>query len=243
MRDSPSLDIVVDRPLGKASSIRRAFLRVLPSAFAIAPVSMLFGVLAYRADWSLLEVLAAGFLGFTGSGQFALLPLSETDASFLTMLLICASINSRYFPIAFTTVKRLPKTVFARTFVSHMLGDEAYATERSSDTVLETLVIRSTIFVFWVVSGVIGALIAQAIPSAWLSNGIHLGFPASVVLVYLSVTQIKMQVSGVYLRPLVMLAACLVLAVACYEWLGPTYFWIPSVLITAIILDKGKKHE
>lgn len=243
MCDSPSLDIVIDRPPGKASSIRRAFLRVLPSAIATVPVSMLFGVLAYRADWSLLEVLAAGFLGFTGSGQFALLPLAETDASFLTMLLICASINSRYFPIALTTIKRLPKTVFARTFMSHILGDEAYATERGSDTIQETLIIRSTIFVCWGVSGVIGALIAQAIPSTWLSNGIHLGFPASVVLVYLSVTQLKMQVSGVYLRQSVMLAACLVLAAACYEWLGPTYFWIPSVLITAIILDKWKKHE
>src|SRR5690554_1103548 len=243
MPDSPSLDMVIDRPPGKASSTRRAFMRVLPSAIAIAPVSMLFGVLAYRADWSLLEVLAAGFLGFTGSGQFALLPLAETDASFLTMLLICASINSRYFPIALTTTKRLPKTGLARTCVSHMLGDEAFATERSQDTVHETLIIRLTIFVCWVVSGVFGALMALAIPSTWLSNDIHLGFPASVVLVYLSVTQIKIRVSGVYRRQSVMIAACLVLAAACYEWLGPTYFWMPSVLITAIILDKWKKHE
>ncbi|MCY0965908.1 AzlC family ABC transporter permease [Parathalassolituus penaei] len=243
MSNLPSLEIDKDRPSRKVPSTRRAFLRVLPSAIAIIPVSMLFGVLAYRANWSLLEVLAAGFLGFTGSGQFALLPLADTDASFLTMLLICASINSRYFPIAFTTTKRLPRTVLPRMFVSHMLGDEAYATERTSDTVLETLVIRLTIFVFWVVSGVIGALLAQAIPGAWLSSDIHLGFPASVVLVYLSVTQIKMRVSGVYFHKSMMIAACLILATASYEWLGPTYFWIPSVLITAIILDKWKKYE
>ena len=40
-----------------------------------------------------------------------------------------------------------------------------------------------------------------------------------------------------------MIAACLVLVAACYEWLGPTYFWMPSVFITAIILENWKKHE
>ena len=209
---------------------------------AIIPVSMLFGVLAHRADWSTLEILAAGFLGFTGSGQFAMLPLAETNTSFLTMLIICASINSRYFPIALTTTKRLPKTFLARTFLSHMLGDEAYATERSSDTAKETLIIRFTIFVFWVVSGVAGAMIASAIPIAWLGTDIHLGFPASVVLVYLSVSQIKQRVAGIYLMQALMVATCLLLAATFYWVLGPTWFWIPSVITTAVILDKWKKH-
>jgi len=243
MRDSTSLERTLDRDRGKASPIRRPFLRVLPSAIAIIPVSMLFGVLAHRAGWSILEILAAGLLGFTGSGQFALLPLAEANASFLTMLIICTSINSRYFPIASTTTERLPKTFFARTFVSHMLGDEAYATERNSDTVKDTLSIRLTIFVFWVVSGVIGAMISKIIPNAWLSTDIHLGFPASVVLIHLSVSQIKMRVSGIYLMQLVMMATCLLLAAAFYSLLGPTYFWIPSVIITAVILDKWEKHE
>ena len=243
MRDSPNLETVLNQSQGKAMLIRRSFLRVLPSAVAIIPVSILFGGLAYRAYWSFLEILAAGFLGFTGSGQFALLPLAETNASFLTMLIICASINSRYFPIAFTTTKRLPKTFFARMFVSHILGDEAYATEKHSDTVKETVCIRLTIFVFWVVSGVVGAMIAKAIPNDWLSTDIHLGFPASVVLVYLSVSQIKMRVSGIYHMQLVMVATCVLSTAVFYSLLGSTYFWIPSIIITAIILDKWQKHE
>lgn len=220
----------------------RSFLRVLPSAIAIIPVSMLFGALAYRADWSILEILAAGFLGFTGSGQFALLPLAETNASFLTMLIICVSINSRYVPIAFTTTKRLPKRFFAKVFVAHTLGDEAYATEKYSDTVKETIYIRFTIFIFWVVSGVLGAMLAKTIPSAWLNTDIHLGFPASVVLVYLAASQIKMRASGIYHIPLVMVITCLLSASIFYSLLGSTYFWIPSIIMTAIILDKWKKY-
>lgn len=218
------------------------FLRVLPPAIAIIPVSMLFGALAYRADWSILEILAAGFLGFTGSGQFALLPLAETNASFLTMLLICVSINSRYFPIAFTTTKRLPKKFFARVFVAHTLGDEAYATEKHSDTVKETIYIRLTIFIFWVISGVLGAMLAKTIPSNWLNTDIHLGFPASVVLVYLAASQIKIRASSIYHRPLVMVTTCLLSTSIFHSLLGPTYFWIPSIIITAIILDKWKKY-
>lgn len=216
---------------------------MLPSAVAIIPVSMLFGILAYRADWSIFEILAAGFLGFTGSGQFALLPLAEVNASFLTMLIVCASINSRYFPIALTTTKRLPKTFIARLFVSHMLGDEAYATEKLSDTVKDTICIRLTIFVFWVVSGIAGALIAKTIPNDWLSTNIHLGFPASVVLVYLSVSQIKMRVSGRYHMQLVMVGVCVLSIVIFYLLLGSTFFWIPSIITTAIILGKWAKHE
>lgn len=218
------------------------FLRVLPPAIAIIPVSMLFGALAHRADWSLFEILAVGFLGFTGSGQFALLPLAESNASFLTMLLIGISINSRYFPIAFTTTKKLPKRFFARVFVAHTLGDEAYAIEKYSDTVKETIYIRFTIFIFWVVSGVLGAMLAKTIPNAWLNTDIHLGFPASVVLVYLAASQIKMRVSGIYHTPLVMVIICLLSASIFYSLLGSTYFWIPSIIMTVIILDKWKKY-
>lgn len=218
------------------------FLRVLPPAIAIIPVSMLFGALAHRADWSLFEILAVGFLGFTGSGQFALLPLAESNASFLTMLLIGISINSRYFPIAFTTTKKLPKRFFARVFVAHTLGDEAYAIEKYNDTVKDTIYIRLTIFIFWVVSGVLWAMLAKTIPSTWLNADIHLGFPASVVLVYLAASQIKMRASGIYHRPLVMVITCLLSASVFYSLLGSTYFWIPSIIITTIILDKWKKH-
>lgn len=227
----------------RASATARPLVRALPSAIAIIPVSMLFGVLAHRADWSMLEVLAVSLLGFTGSGQFAVLPLAEANASFLTMLIICASINSRYLPIALTTTKRLPKRSWVRMFAAHLLGDEAYATERNSDTAKETLIIRLIIFLFWVGAGVLGALIGQIIPDAWLSTDIHLGFPASVVLVYLSVSQLKRHVAGLYRRLPLMVAACLLLAGTFHEWLGPTFFWIPSVIITAIVLSKWKKHE
>src|SRR5690606_27249078 len=87
----------------QTGTLHRPLYRVVPTALAIVPVSALFGALAARADWSWLEILAVGVLGFSGSGQFALLPLAEADAGFFTMLMVTASINSRYLPIAYAS--------------------------------------------------------------------------------------------------------------------------------------------
>src|SRR5690606_35915930 len=133
--------------------------RVTPTALAIVPVSMLFGVLAARADWTLLEILAVSALGFSGSGQFALLPLVDANAGFITMLLVTASINSRYLPIAYASATRLPRFITKRAFVAHMLGDEAYATEEESDSWRSAFLIRAVIFGAWVASGLLGALL------------------------------------------------------------------------------------
>lgn len=225
------------------SLTKQALARALPPAMAVIPVSMLFGVLAHRADWSFFDILAASALGFTGSGQFALLPLADTNAGFLTMLIICASINSRYLPISITTRNRLPNNLVARVFASHVLGDEAYATERNTDTVIQTLVIRSTIFFCWIVSGIIGAAVAKAIPASWLSSGIHLGYPASVVLVYLSVSQIRLHVASHYRLPLIMISVCLGVSVVIYLLMGPTFFWIPSIASIAAIIGWWESRE
>jgi predicted branched-subunit amino acid permease len=218
--------------------------RVAPTALAIVPVSMLFGVLAARADWSLLEVLAVSALGFSGSGQFALLPLAEANAGFLTMLLVTASINSRYIPIAYASAGRLPTSISKRALVAHMLGDEAYATEQESDSWQSVLLIRATIFGAWVGSGLLGALLGQFIPTEWIGEDLNLSFPASVVLMYLSAFQLRTRLwlsqSESHHRSGLLAVAGLCAGVALFliTLVGPLYFWIPSVMTATYILGR-----
>ncbi len=216
-----------------------ALLRVAPAALAIIPVSLLFGVLAGRSDWSPLEVALIGLLGFTGSGQFAVLPLADSGAGFLTMLLLTASINSRYLPIAYVSASRLPQPWGLRALLAHMLGDEAYATERERDTWGSLAVIRATLFLTWVVAGVAGAIIGNLIPATWLAADLNLGFPASVVLMFLSASQLRLrlpQLSDSKTRVLLAVLLCVLIAVALILLLGPLYFWIPSVLLATFVL-------
>jgi predicted branched-subunit amino acid permease len=220
--------------------------RVAPTALAIAPISMLFGVLAARADWSLLEVLALSALGFSGSGQFALLPLAEADAGFLTMLLVTASINSRYLPIAYASARRLPASASQRALVAHMLGDEAYATERESDPWRTVLLIRATIFAAWVGSGLLGALLGQFMPAEWIGQEVNLGYPASVVLMYLSAGQLRTRLwvaqddSHSQLGLLAAAGLCAGVAMLLINLIGPLYFWIPGILAATFVLGRAK---
>jgi len=223
-------------PLVTGSALKQA----LPAALSVMPVAMLFGVLAARSGWSVLDVLLLGLLGFTGSGQFAALPLSESGTGFFTLLLVTASINCRYLPMAISTIGRMPRSAFARACSAHMLGDEAYACKRDDEPIDRMLQIRSAIFLTWVLAGAFGAVIGGVLPEDWLSNDFNLGFPASAVLFYLALSQLKArrahirrhQVAGA-----VLICLCAAASLGLILTLGPVYFWIPGVLLVALLLN------
>lgn len=218
-----------------------ALRRVAPASLAIIPVSLLFGVLASHSDWSPLEVALIGLLGFTGSGQFAVLPLADNNAGFITMLLLTASINSRYLPIAYVSASRLPQKTGARALLAHMLGDEAYATEREQDSWSSLFVIRGCLFLTWVAAGVTGAVIGSLIPATWLDADLNISFPASVVLMYLSVSQLCTRLPLLSRNTTGVLIAVLLstlIAVSLIMLLGTLYFWIPSVLLATFVISR-----
>lgn len=235
----------VSRETGSATSGNAwtAFQRVWPAALAVVPVSMLFGVLAIQAHWNILDVLVVSLLGFTGSGQFALLPLASQGVGFFTMLLLAVSINCRYVPIAFVGASRLPQRFWPRFWLAHMLGDEAYATEKEGDPVQNILVIRLTIFTVWIVSAAAGAMIARLIPSGLIDSTINLGFPASMVLLYLSFGQLRARfadMSRARRRHAAGLVLCIMVATGAVALLGPNYFWIPSITLCTWIIWRAQ---
>ncbi|WP_369810910.1 AzlC family ABC transporter permease [Marinobacter salarius] len=217
--------------------------RVLPPALAVAPVSMLFGFIASQADWTILEVFLVSVLGFSGSGQFAVLPLSQSGSGFLTMLFVTASINSRYFPIAYVSSGRLPRRKVGRYLAAHMLGDEAYATESPSDGPQTIVLIRSVIFITWVLSALVGAALGQSLQLPWLGDNVNLGFSASAVLVFLSVSQLRLRVfvdDGFTVSRVGAVILCLAVALALIYSLGPVYFWVPGIIVTSILLARAR---
>jgi predicted branched-subunit amino acid permease len=222
-----------------------AFVRALPTALTLVPIAMLCGVLAAQAGWGLTEVLLFSVLGFSGSGQLALLPLAGEGLGILTMLLMATSINSRYIPMAFATASRLPSArspsarllsaCFGRAFTAHMLGDEAYAVENERDSVLAVVTIRLTIYSVWVLSNVAGVFAIGLMPQWLIGGGINLGFPASVVLLVLSLGQIKTRVPRIaapWRRRVCEIALCVAVAMWLFMLLGKVGFWLPSIAFT-----------
>lgn len=225
-------------PSSRASA-SQAFRKVWPTALAVMPISALFGVLASQANWTAVDVLVFSLLGFSGSGQFALLPLASQGTGFVTMLLVAVSINCRYIPIAFVSASRLPRNRLHRFVAAHMLGDEAYAIESDNDSIRTVLIVRLTIFIAWVLSAVAGALAAGLLPSGLIAPTINLGFPASVVLLYLSFGQLRARLADSLAKRSVKIASfalCIAVAGAAIAVLGPRYFWIPSIAICTALL-------
>lgn len=211
---------------------RSGFLRAAPTALTILPIGMLFGLLAAKAQWSVSEVLLLSMLGFSGSGQFALLPLAEQGVGFFTMWVVAASINSRYIPMAFISATRLPRKTPRRAFLAHLLGDEAYSLELESDPLQRMAAIRITIYGTWVLSNVIGVLVADLIPKGLISADIQLGFPASLVLMILSFDQLKARVPRIDATPvrkMTEIVLCIAVALVFFSWLGKAWFWLPSL--------------
>ncbi len=232
-----------DRPQGGPAARLPALRRALPVALSVMPVSMLFGLLAARSDWSMLEILLVGLLGFTGSGQFAALPLSEHGADFLALLLVTASINSRYLPMALSTVDRLPDGAFKRACCAHMLGDEAYASERDDDSPGVVLRIRLVIFLVWVLAGVLGAALGEVLSDSWLGDDLNLAFPASAVLLYLAASQLKNRIGslqGDWRVTLMRVGLAAAGASGLILLLGPVYFWGPGVLLATWLLGRSR---
>jgi hypothetical protein len=63
------------------------------------------------------------------------------------------------------------------------------------------------------------------------------------VLMYLSISQLRGRLLHVGERWLPMLGAltvCVLCAWGLIQWLGPVYFWIPSVLLATLILTWAK---
>ncbi|MCA8863009.1 AzlC family ABC transporter permease [Halomonas sp. SBBP1] len=202
---------------------------LLTALFAIAPVSMLFGFTAYKADWSIGEIFLVSLLGFSGSGQFAALPLSSSGATFLTILFVSVMINSRYFAISLSCSKKLPPNKLLKIFSSHTLGDEAYAIEQGHNQ-RAMLIIRFTIFGCWILFGVTGGIVAGLFPNL-LPDGINASIPASLVLLFLAISYLKNRPykSGLITVPKAILG--FIVSGFLYYTLGAVYFWIPSVVL------------
>lgn len=221
---------------------RSAFLQTVPTALTILPIGILFGLLASNAQWSLSEVLLLSLLGFSGSGQFALLPLAEQGVGFFTMWVVAVSVNSRYIPMAFITAPRLPLETPKRIFFAHLLGDEAYALEQESDTFRRMAIIRITIYATWVMSNVMGLFVADLISQEALSTKFQLGFPANLVLMVLSFDQLKTRIPRIIatrVRKTAEILLCVVVALLLFFWLGQVWFWLPSITFTCWRLWKA----
>ncbi len=222
-------------------SYKQIYVKVIPVGIALAPIGILFGILAAQEDWSFIEVFLMSIIGFTGSGQFTFLGFVNQDiesVGYITVFIIILSINLRYIPMSLSGTNHLNTNKFNRACLGHWLADESYAVESNTDDIKSKIIIRLTIVLFWSLSTAIGVLLAKHLPNEVNQLISGLTFPINAILILLSILNIIEfnKASQQYIN----LTLAFISSIAMILIVGDKYFWIPSIIVCYLLLDFKK---
>lgn len=216
-------------------SIKGAWERAVPVGLALAPIGLLFGILAAQSKWTALDVFLLSAVGFSGSGQFAFLGFFNqglANVGLFAAFLVILSINLRYIPMSLSASQPLRTSVLKRFFLAHWLADESYATERLDDDLKARAIIRCGILLFWVVSTVVGVMISASLPASISKALAGLTFPVNAILVALSFAHIRhycVHELEDRTRRMLLAGVCFIAALLLMRLVGAKYFWLPSI--------------
>ncbi len=232
------------------STNQGAYARIAPVVLALAPIGLLFGILAGQADWSWVEVFLMSLLGFTGSGQFAYLGFAHPDnqhIEYITVFLIILGINLRYIPMTLSASHSMVAGAFGKAILSHALTDESYAVEQPGDGLKEKTIIRLAVVIFWTLSTSCGVLLSAILPTTASQLLAGLTFPINAILILLSWTNIFAFVDidartepkfSHRNKKVWMVAFCICTSMLCIVMIGPKYFWLPSIALNYFTLTR-----
>lgn len=216
-----------------------ALRRTVPVGIALFPIGLLFGVLSGQVDWSARDILLMSLIGFTGSGQFALLKFVQEGVGFAVIFLVILCMNLRYVPMALSASRPLRLSVISKVLMSHFVSDESYAAERRGDTIVQRAVVRLTIVFFWTSSTVTGVVAASYIPTSVEPYVLGLTFPISALLFLLSALNVsafvRSDTAAMWGRAAAVCVAALA-SIALMAAFGLQYFWIPGIVVSFLIL-------
>ncbi|WP_372057625.1 AzlC family ABC transporter permease [Tistrella bauzanensis] len=218
--------------------------RIWPVSLALTPVGLLFGILAAAQGWAVYEIAVVSLIGFTGSGQFVWLRLAGEGGGTIAAFAIILLINLRYLPMILTVSAPFRGLGPLKGVAAHMVSDESYAIEQPGDVRPARWMIRAGVFMTWAVSTTLGGLILPLITGTEAAALLALlaFFPASLLLFILSALRLEGvsrradgSLSG---RMTMTITAAAVVALGLYLVLGSQWFWLPSILVCAVLVDR-----
>lgn len=185
---------------GLVGSFRQGLLDSVPVASGIAAYGIVFGTLSADAGLSALDVLAMSALVFSGSAQFAGLPLLKAGVGPGQLFAATFMLSLRHLVMGLSLAPMVKgRPLLQRLVLAFCLNDESYGltTARAVRTGFSPgylLATGAATFAAWVGSTVTGAVLARAFafsgatadPARW---GLDFAFPA--VFIALLVPQVR----------------------------------------------------
>lgn len=228
-----------------AAALRYAFPYTVPVMTGYAFLGIAFGILleskGYGAPWALFM----SFVCYCGSGQYVGTTLLASAFNPLYSVFITLSVNARHIFYGITMLERYDKIGKIKPFLIFGMTDETYSivscidppagVDRASFYFWITLLN----YFYWVISGVIGALIGSLLPF----EIVGLDFVLTALFVVMLLEKISEREN---LVPALIGIAC---TAACLLLFGADIFLIPAMLCITIalfllrpLIDKDKKQ-
>lgn len=162
-------------PSSPRAAFRRGFRHGAPFALVVAPLGLLFGVVATEAGLNLAEVMGMSILVTAGASQFAAVQMMADNVPTLMVLLAALAVNMRMAMYSAALTPHLgPASVWERALVAYSLVDQSYALAAHEFTVHPELPLSEKVAYFfgascsvvplWYLFTWVGATLGGAIP-------------------------------------------------------------------------------
>ena len=156
----------------------------LPILLGVVPFALICSVASIGVGLNPFEAVGMSFIVFAGASQLAVLQLMGEGAVWIVMLLTAWVINLRFTMYSATLAPYLQDEPPHRKIpFSYILSDQAFgvtmskfANEMPANPAWYYYGSASAIWLTWIISAIIGALLGTLVPASW---GLEFAFPLS----------------------------------------------------------------
>lgn len=148
---------------------RYVFKKTTPVLIGYFFLGVGFGILLQDTGLGVFEAFIMSLFIYSGSMQYAAIPLFKTNAALLTVFMTTLIVNARYFFYSLSLVDKYKDTGKRKPYFIHSIVDEAYALINENDhpdTISDHdywFYINVFDHTYWIISTIIGVLIGKAI--------------------------------------------------------------------------------
>lgn len=220
-------------------SFKSAFVRTIPIMLSYLFLGIVFGMLVHAAGLAWFWAPLISLTLYTGAFQFVLMSLLANQADIGTIAITAVLINSRNLFYGFPFIQFFKSMGLKMPFMIHAMSDETFAlltsavVEDPQEKRAHYFWIALLDFAYWAIGSAIGALLGSVL--RFDLAGIEFCMTALFLTIFLD--QWKQNENR---RPaLIGFGSALFFLVV----VGPRYFLLPTLILTAILLLATRKRE
>ncbi len=227
--------------INKKETFRFALKKSLPVLFGYLFLGSAFGIMLYEAGYNWIWAIFISFVVYAGSGQFLLVSLLASGASFPTTAIMTLFINSRHMFYGLSYIDKFRQGGWRYPFMIFSLTDETYSvntsfekTPENVDEIKARYLIGLFDHIYWILGSVIGSLAGQSIPIDF--TGIDFSMTALFVVIFIDLMREqkgKRRLAGII---------GIFCAIVCLLIFGAENFLLPTLIITVAILSAAKPY-